>query len=453
MKELAVISGKGGTGKTSVVASFAALAGNAVLADCDVDAADLHLVTDPQVEHRETFHCGREAVIRAQDCTSCGLCQSRCRFDAVRRDESGTFTIDPAACEGCGVCVWSCPAKAIDFPERISGQWFVSSTRHGPMVHARLNPGAENSGKLVFRVREEARQLADHAGRGLILIDGPPGVGCPAISSISGASLVLAIAEPTPSGKHDLGRVLDLAARFGLPAAVAINKFDLNVGLSERIESDARKRGAATVGRIAYGHAFTAAQRRGVSVVEVESGCTAEQVRKTWRNVQQLLETASPQHRQERIALRGVLQDVARRQEEAKRPEVEEPLAKSPVATTEEGEHEAMIIALPIADGTLCSHFGHCERFALVEVNETERSIVKVTEEVPPPHEPGVLPRWLRERGADIVIAGGMGERAQQLFARHGVEVVVGAPADTPENLASAYLNGMLEAGRNACDH
>jgi MinD superfamily P-loop ATPase len=337
MRELAIVSGKGGTGKTSIVASFAALAGNAVLADCDVDAADLYLVTDPQIEHRETFHCGREAVIRAPDCTSCGLCQSRCRFDAVRRDEDGTFTIDPTACEGCGVCVWSCPAKAIDFPERISGQWFVSSTRYGPMVHARLNPGAENSGKLVFRVREEARHLADHTGRGLILIDGPPGIGCPAISSISGASLVLAIAEPTPSGKHDLGRVLDLAAHFGLPAAVVVNKFDLNVGLSEGIESDARKRGAAAVGRIAYRHAFTAAQRRGASVVEVESGRAAEEVRKTWQSVQQLLETASPQHRQGRVALRGVLQDAPHRHDEAERPEVEEPPGKSAATTTEEG--------------------------------------------------------------------------------------------------------------------
>ncbi|MEW6059721.1 MAG: ATP-binding protein [Actinomycetota bacterium] len=294
MKELAVISGKGGTGKTSIVASFAALAGDVVLADCDVDAADLHLVTDPHTQRRETFRCGHQALVRASDCISCGLCEERCRFDAVSRDESGAFAVDPAACEGCGVCVWSCSAEAIDFPERTSGEWFVSRTRHGPMVHARLSPGAENSGKLVSLVREQARQVADRDGRDLILIDGPPGIGCPVIASISGASLVLAITEPTPSARHDLARALDLAEHFGLPSAVAVNKFDLNSALSEEIESDVRERGASTVGRIAYGRAFTAAQRRGASVVETGDGRIAEQVRRVWRNVGRLLEAASP---------------------------------------------------------------------------------------------------------------------------------------------------------------
>jgi MinD superfamily P-loop ATPase len=293
VKELVVISGKGGTGKTSMVASFAALAGGVVLADCDVDAADLYLVTHPHVRHRETFHCGRQALVRVSDCVSCGLCVERCRFDAVCVDGSGAFSVDPAACEGCGVCVWSCPAEAIDFPERMSGEWFVSSTRHGPMVHARLSPGAENSGKLVSLVREQARQVADRDGRDLILIDGPPGIGCPVIASISGASLVLAITEPTPSARHDLARALDLVEHFGLASAVAINKFDLNLPLSEEIESGVRERGAAMVGRIAYGRAFTDAQRRGASVVEAGGGCIAEQVREVWRNVRRLLEAAS----------------------------------------------------------------------------------------------------------------------------------------------------------------
>jgi MinD superfamily P-loop ATPase len=296
VKELVVISGKGGTGKTSIVASFAALAGDAVLADCDVDAADLHLVTDPRIECRETFRCGRQALVRASDCVRCGLCEEHCRFDAVFSDETGVFTVDPAACEGCGVCVWSCPAEAIDFPERTSGEWFVSSTRHGPMVHARLSPGAENSGKLVSLVRDRARQIADRDGRDLILVDGPPGIGCPVIASISGASLVLAITEPTPSARHDLSRALDLAEHFGLPSAVAINKSDLNLALSEEIESGVRERGAAVVGRIAYGRAFTDAQRRGVSVVEAGDGRIAEQVREVWQNVRRVLEATSRPH-------------------------------------------------------------------------------------------------------------------------------------------------------------
>jgi MinD superfamily P-loop ATPase len=297
MRELVVISGKGGTGKTSLVASFAALAGstgsrqagNPVLADCDVDAADLHLVLAPTILRREEFRCGHTAILRQHDCIGCGACLARCRFDAVRKTDGGageaTFTIDPTACEGCGVCVWSCPVKAIDFPERLSGEWYVSDTRHGPMVHARLTPGGENSGKLVAKVRETARTLAEERKADLILIDGPPGIGCAVIASVSGASQVLVVTEPTLSGAHDMQRVLELTRHFHIPTAVCVNKWDLNAEMTERIEAEARQVGAIIAGRVRYGRAVTDAQLQGRAVVEIDSGAVGYDVRAVWENL------------------------------------------------------------------------------------------------------------------------------------------------------------------------
>jgi MinD superfamily P-loop ATPase len=297
MRELVVISGKGGTGKTSLVASFAALAGstgsrqagNAVLADCDVDAADLHLVLAPTILRREEFRCGHTAILRQHDCIGCGACLARCRFDAVRKTDGGageaTFTIDPTACEGCGVCVWSCPVKAIDFPERLSGEWYVSDTRHGPMVHARLTPGGENSGKLVAKVRETARTLAEERKADLILVDGPPGIGCAVIASVSGASQVLVVTEPTLSGAHDMQRVLELTRHFHIPTAVCVNKWDLNAEMTERIEAEARQVGVIIAGRVRYGRAVTDAQLQGRAVVEIDSGAVGYDVRAVWENL------------------------------------------------------------------------------------------------------------------------------------------------------------------------
>jgi MinD superfamily P-loop ATPase len=347
MKELVVISGKGGTGKTSLVASFAALAAStgsgqalrpgsgqaqgAVLADCDVDAADLHLVLAPTIRRREEFRCGHEAVIRQADCIGCGACLARCRFGAVVRlpgvDEGAfgdgrtacencadgcqrscpvkfadliqamketcgpqneaAFVIDPTACEGCGVCVWACPVKAIDFPERLGGEWYVSDTRHGPMVHARLIPGGENSGKLVSKVREVARELAEERKSNLVVVDGPPGVGCAVIASVSGATRVLVVTEPTLPGAHDLARVLELTRHFKIPAAVCVNKWDLNAELTEQIEVAARQAGAVPVGRVRYDRAVTAAQLQGVSVVEIDAGPLADDIRRVWENLLQ----------------------------------------------------------------------------------------------------------------------------------------------------------------------
>jgi len=292
MKELVVISGKGGTGKTSVLASFAALARNAVLADCDVDAADLHLVLAPEIRERNEFKSGREAVIRQADCIRCGACLAHCRFDAVKRNGQAageaTFTVDPFACEGCGVCVHFCPVKAIDFPERTCGEWFVSETRFGPMVHARLGIAVENSGKLVSTVRREARRIAEEQKSDWILIDGPPGIGCPVIASVTGASLVLIVTEPTLSGKHDMERVLSLAGHFGIPALVCTNKWDINPALADEIERQAKSAGAEIAGRVRYDRAVTSAQISARTVTE-HGGPAAEDIRELWNAIKEKL--------------------------------------------------------------------------------------------------------------------------------------------------------------------
>ncbi len=283
MKELVVISGKGGTGKTSLTASFALLADRPVLADCDVDAADLHLVLSPEIHEQHAFRSGHEAIIRQDDCTACGLCMELCRFDAITASgESGeTFTVDPIACEGCGVCVRFCPEQAIDFPERLCGEWMISKTRSGPIVHARLGIAAENSGKLVATVRAEAKRIAEEGHHPWVIVDGPPGIGCPVIASVTGASLVLVVTEPTVSGEHDLERVLLLAKHFDIPAAVCVNKWDLNPDMTTRIEDLAKRAGARVVGRVRYDPAMTTAQMQARAVVEIDAD-SAQDVRQIW---------------------------------------------------------------------------------------------------------------------------------------------------------------------------
>lgn len=287
IRELVVLSGKGGTGKTSLTASFALLANKAVLADCDVDAADLHLLLTPMVEQRHAFMSGHEAVIRQRDCTGCGICLDSCHFDAIRRD-GASCRIDPVACEGCGVCYWLCPPKAIDFTERVCGEWMVSSTRGGPMVHAQLGIAAENSGKLVTTVREQAWTVAVDKRIPLIISDGPPGIGCPVIASLSGVSLAVVITEPTVSGLHDLQRLLALARHFSVPTAVCVNKWDINPQQAELIEAAAKAAGAAVLGRICYDRAVTQAQLQQKSVVEFDSAASSD-IRVIWQQVTELL--------------------------------------------------------------------------------------------------------------------------------------------------------------------
>ena len=291
-KELVVISGKGGTGKTSIVASFAALAEKVVLADCDVDAADLHLVLEPRIVRRESFSGGQRARIKSGHCAACGKCEEICRFDAIYFDGPGngkvdkTFRIDPIACEGCGVCAWFCAERAIEFAPAVNGEWYVSDTRQGPMVHAKLGIAEENSGKLVSIVRKEAGAIARQRRLDLVLIDGSPGIGCPVIASITGADLVLIVTEPTLSGLHDLGRVADVARHFGIPGMVCVNKWDLNPDIAAGIEHQAGEHGLAVAGRVRYDGAVTEAQIRKQSVVEYQRNGCAEDIRSVWTVVQ-----------------------------------------------------------------------------------------------------------------------------------------------------------------------
>ena len=291
MKEIVVISGKGGTGKTSIVAAFAALAKNAVLADCDVDAADLHLVLEPRVKQTSDFSGGKGATIVAEKCSGCGKCKELCRFDAIHLNGEGndvvdkTFTVDPITCEGCKVCVEFCPVDAIEFNDCINGQWFISDTRFGPMVHAKLGIAEENSGKLVTLIRKEAKRIATEEENDLVIIDGSPGIGCPVIASITGADLVLIITEPTLSGMHDLGRVADLAARFGIPTLLCINKWDLNKEITAQIAEEAENRGIKLVGKVPYDKAFIKAQIMKATVIEYTGGWVSEEIKALWRNV------------------------------------------------------------------------------------------------------------------------------------------------------------------------
>ncbi|MGC9527775.1 MAG: ATP-binding protein [Limnospira sp.] len=290
MKELVVISGKGGTGKTSTVASFAALAPRPVLADCDVDAADLHLILSPTIRDRADFVGGNRATIDPERCIGCGACQEYCRFDAIHPTPEGGYRVEPIACEGCGVCARFCPGEAINFSPAVNGEWFVSDTRHGPMVHARLGIAEENSGKLVTLVRKKARETAEKWGLNLIVADGSPGVGCPVMASLTGADAVLLVTEPTPSGFHDLDRVVQLLRRFRLPAMVCVNKADLNLEVTEQIEKYAIERGLQVAGRIPYSPAVTEAQTAGLSVVEYGDNDAAESLRTIWDRVAQMLQ-------------------------------------------------------------------------------------------------------------------------------------------------------------------
>ena len=300
VKEMVVISGKGGTGKTSLVASFAALAKNAVLADCDVDAADLHLLAGPRVMRREPFAGGKRARIDANLCTDCGQCEELCRFDAIYLDGPGsmdfaaTYQVDPMACEGCGVCAWFCPVQAIELKPVVNGEWFVSETRFGPMVHARLGAAAENSGKLVSLVRTTAKQIAEERQIDLVIIDGSPGIGCPVIASITGADLALVVTEPTPSGLHDMERVAELARHFGIPAALCVNKWDLNARMSSLIEAKARERGMTLAGRIRYDRTVTEAQVEGKAIVEYRQDGSAADIREVWKVLTALLSESTP---------------------------------------------------------------------------------------------------------------------------------------------------------------
>lgn len=267
-KELVVISGKGGTGKTSITAALAHCFARKVIADCDVDAADLHLLFQVKSYQMKAFQSGHNAEINPEKCQSCGLCFSLCRFDAIQFAQ-GAYHISASSCEGCRVCVDACPEHAIQWTPAKSGVTKESITDQDVLFHARLYPGAENSGKLVTHVRNSAITYAEKHEIPLLLVDGPPGIGCPVIASITGASTVLIVTEPTPSGLHDTERVLVLARHFQVPALVLINKCDLSVDYCQKIEECALRLDAKVVSRIPYSPLFTQAQIAGKSILEV----------------------------------------------------------------------------------------------------------------------------------------------------------------------------------------
>ncbi len=291
MKEIVVISGKGGTGKTSLTASFAVLGGkNLVVADCDVDAADMHLLLEPDFADTEAFFSGELAVIDQDLCTACGDCANVCRFDAIPVID-GRYIVDEIGCEGCGYCARICPTEAITNIEQQVGHWFKSSIRTGTtMVHARLKIGADNSGKLVTKVKDQAKIVAEQEGKNLILVDGSPGIGCPVVSSLSGASLAVLVTEPTVSGLHDLKRVHQLVKMFGIKAGCIINKADLNAEVLAGIRAFLKEEDITNLAEIPYNEAFTAAITNGQTIVEWDSEL-AEMVGVCWENIKQLVVT------------------------------------------------------------------------------------------------------------------------------------------------------------------
>ncbi len=287
-RELVVISGKGGTGKTSIAASLFAIAKRATVADCDVDAADLHLVLDPKVRNRWPFYGGDYALVDEGRCVGCGTCSESCRFAAIHRNHGGSgwaYEADPISCEGCGVCADTCPENAILMMPSSGGDWFVSDTRCGPMVHARLGIAQDNSGRLVSLVRREANALRTASKSRLLICDGSPGIGCPVIASVTGATAVLVVTEPTLSGLNDLRRVAELTRQFDLPTAVCINKADINPEISTQIESEAAALNLPVLGRIRYDEAVTAAQVRRKAVVEDGDSPAARDIEGLWRRL------------------------------------------------------------------------------------------------------------------------------------------------------------------------
>ena len=280
MQEVVVLSGKGGTGKTSIVGSFAALAKSKVLVDCDVDAATLHLLLQPAIREKHEFWSGQVAIINEEKCTQCGLCQEQCRFAAIK-----DFNVDALSCEGCGFCSHICPAEAITMKENMAGHWFISDTRYGSLVHARLGIAQENSGKLVALVRQRARQMAEKSGVNYIISDGPPGIGCPVISSLSGANLALLVTEPTLSGIHDLERVLGVCYHFSVPALVCINKYDINEDNTRQIENYCLNQQIEVVSKVPFDNVVTEALVQGLPVVEYSRGKVAKEIESLWRHV------------------------------------------------------------------------------------------------------------------------------------------------------------------------
>ncbi len=298
MKQLIILSGKGGTGKTSVTAAFAQLAaqsqlaGKVILADADVDAANLELVLQPRLLEQQDFKGGKVAVINQETCASCGDCQAVCRFEAINFTD-GLYVVDPIACDGCAACVYQCPTESIAMHEQVAGKFYFSESRYGPLYHANLFPGQENSGKLVTLVKQRARLQALDENRALVIVDGPPGIGCPVISAVSGADLALVVAEPTVSGVHDMHRALDTLKHFGVRALVCINKADIFPAGADEIEAFCRQQGIETVGQIPFDLTVASAMVAGEAVTAFQPEAPSSvAIRRVWERVSESLHPA-----------------------------------------------------------------------------------------------------------------------------------------------------------------
>ena len=280
MKQIVVISGKGGTGKSVITGSFASLAKNKVMADCDVDAADLYLLLHPAVKETHEFSGGKTAFIDERRCSQCGKCQEVCRFEAI-----DNYVVDPISCEGCGVCFHICPEKAIKMVDDLSGKWFISETKYGPFVHAKLGIAEENSGKLVTLVRQNAKLIAEKEKRDFVIIDGPPGIGCPVIASLAGVDIALIVTEPTLSGIHDLERIVGVARHFGIKSFVCINKYDLNLIITQKIEEYCRHNSIELVGKIPFDISVIEALVRGLPIVEYSNNQVTHEIKNLWEKI------------------------------------------------------------------------------------------------------------------------------------------------------------------------
>ncbi len=290
MKEIVVISGKGGTGKTSVTASFAVLGGeDVVVADCDVDAADMHLLMQPDFAQSEDFYSGELAHIHQDECIQCGKCADVCRFDAISVID-GKYIVDSLNCEGCGYCARVCPTDAITNHDLKVGKWYVSKIKTGStMVHANLGIGADNSGKLVAKVKNEAKQLAVEAKKKFIIVDGSPGLGCPVVSSLSGANFVVLVTEPTVSGLHDLERVVKLVKKFNIEAGCIINKSDLNLKVSGKIEDFLKIQDISLLAKLPYNESFTKAMTNGKTIIEYSETEISDLISQSWDKIKHIV--------------------------------------------------------------------------------------------------------------------------------------------------------------------
>jgi MinD superfamily P-loop ATPase len=289
MKEIVVISGKGGTGKTSITASFAYLGGkDIIVADCDVDAADMHLLMQPNWHFSEDFYSGVTAEIDQGKCVNCGKCSDVCRWNAIPIINQ-QYVVNDLNCEGCGYCFHVCPKDAISMIDQNVGKWYLSDIKtETKMVHAKLGIGAENSGKLVAKVKNEAKALAEKEEKDHVIVDGSPGIGCPVVSSLSGANYVVLVTEPSVSGIHDLKRVYELVKKFGIKTGCIINKADINIEKTREIHSFLKDEKIDLIADIPYDENFTKAMTRGKTIVEFDNGKINRILAESWGKIKQL---------------------------------------------------------------------------------------------------------------------------------------------------------------------